>query len=323
MNAEDWHSRLLYSSLKHFTPYPTLEACVASGGTTAREVVIFSRHVASRGAGSHSDSTTDPSEMKRILLIVALLFSIQGVGQAAPPKSRAEIAKMSVKELMQAAEEGDANAQTQLGIVATQAGYPDQAVTWYRMAADQGVADAQFLLGALYMGGQGVAEDPVESAKWWREAADQGHANAQALLGSSYAQGRGVPEDMVQAARWYRKAAEQGVAIAQAKLGNMYLNGSGVVQDYTESAKWYRKSAIQGVGEAQMMVGMMYGAGMGVATDPVLAYAWLNLAAAQGEDGAEKERDTQRKELSPAQIAEAQQLSRNWKKGQTLQRQKP
>ena len=50
-----------------------------------------------------------------------------------------------------------------------------------------------------------------EAVKWWRKAADDGHAKAQFRLGESYATGKGVEQkDVNEAAKWYRKAAEQG-----------------------------------------------------------------------------------------------------------------
>ena len=45
----------------------------------------------------------------------------------------------------------------------------------------------------------------------------------------------------------------------------------------------------------------------------VLAYMWVNLAAAQGEDKYKDVRDALEKVMTPAQIAEAQRLSREWK----------
>jgi TPR repeat protein len=49
---------------------------------------------------------------------------------------------------------------------------------WYRLAADQGNADAQFYLGLLYDNGKGVPQDYAEAVKWLRKAADQGLADA-------------------------------------------------------------------------------------------------------------------------------------------------
>jgi TPR repeat protein len=49
-------------------------------------------------------------------------------------------------------------------------------------------------------------------------AADQGNASAQHLLGLMYAQGKGVSQNYWEAAKWYRKAVEQGYTEAQNSL---------------------------------------------------------------------------------------------------------
>ena len=67
---------------------------------------------------------------------------------------------------------------------------------------------------------------------WYRLAANQGHAEAQSKLGGMYGNGRGVIQDYQEASKWYRLAADQGHAEAQFKLGYMYLIGRGVTQDY-------------------------------------------------------------------------------------------
>ena len=63
---------------------------------------------------------------------------------------------------------------------------------WYRKAADQGIAEAQFNLGVMYRDGQGVTQDYAEAVKWFRKAADQGNADAQFNLGVMYRNGEGV-----------------------------------------------------------------------------------------------------------------------------------
>ena len=99
-------------------------------------------------------------------------------------------------------------------------------------AANNGDANAQFQLGFLYNSGQGVPQDAAQAAAWYLKAADQGDANAQFNLGVLYVQGQGVPQDYAQAAAWFRKAADQGVAAAQNNLGDMYRFGVSVQQDY-------------------------------------------------------------------------------------------
>jgi TPR repeat protein len=52
--------------------------------------------------------------------------------------------------------------------------------------AEEGDASAQYALGFMYAGGQGVTQDDAEAAKWFRRAAEQGHPDAQFLLGRMY-----------------------------------------------------------------------------------------------------------------------------------------
>ena len=51
--------------------------------------------------------------------------------------------------------------------------------------------------------------------------------------------------------------------------------------------------------------------------DLVISYMWRNLAAAQGDDKSKAARDALEKDMTPAQIAEAQKLSREWKPKQS------
>lgn len=66
-----------------------------------------------------------------------------------------------------------------------------ESLKWYRLAADQGDAQAQQVLPSLYK----------ESLPWLRSEADRGLALAQSGLGVIYAQGLGVPEDIKEAVR--------------------------------------------------------------------------------------------------------------------------
>jgi TPR repeat protein len=117
----------------------------------------------------------------------------------------------------------------------------------------------------------------------------------------------------VAAISWYRKAAVQGDAEGQFRLGLGYDIGKGVQQDYTTAMSWFRKAAAQGHTEAQGRLGRMYGLGDGVPQDYVNAHMWFNLAAVGGDKEAAKTRDMLAAHMTPAQIAEAQKLARDWK----------
>ncbi len=152
----------------------------------------------------------------------------------------------------------------------------------------------------------------------FKPLAEQGDSLAQDSLGFMYSKGQGVPQDYAEAVKWYRKAAEQGEAPAQHGLGDMYSKGQGVPQDYAEAVKWYRKAAEQGAARAQNDLGFMYHKGRGVTQDYVQAHNWYNLAASRlppgkDRDLAVKNRDIVAEKMTPAQIAEAQRLAREWK----------
>ncbi len=157
-----------------------------------------------------------------------------------------------------------------------------EAVRWYRLAGEQGHAEAQATLGSMYRNGEGVAQDYAEAVRWYRLAGEQGHADAQATLGSMYENGEGVAQDDSEAVRWYRLAGEQSHADAQASLGSMYGNGEGVAQDYAEAVRWYRLAGEQGHADAQASLGSMYENGEGVAQDDAEAVRWYVLADEQG-----------------------------------------
>ena len=122
-----------------------------------------------------------------------------------------------------------------------------EAVKWYRKAAEQGLAVAQYNLGMCYALGRGVDKDEVEGGKWIRKAVDQGDADGQTILGRMYRDGfEGVKKDEAEAATWFRKAAEQGHAVAQYELGKVYDKGIHGEKNMTEAVIWYLKAAEQG-----------------------------------------------------------------------------
>ena len=148
----------------------------------------------------------------------------------------------------------DARKYFERGLHHARAGEIEEAVEWFRRAAEQGAADAQAELGFRYFNGDGMPEDYREAVRWFRRAADQGHTDAQTELGFMYANGHGVPRDYREAGRWYRVAADQGNAIAQYNLGSSYLRGEGVEQDGAEAQRWFSHAAEQGHTEAQFML---------------------------------------------------------------------
>ncbi|MNI90771.1 Localization factor PodJL [compost metagenome] len=73
----------------------------------------------------------------------------------------------------------------------------------------------------MYANGRGIAKDEQQAVIWYRKAAEQGFADAQFLLGLYYELGKGVTKNDQQAVYWYRQAAKQGKEEARRKLTEM------------------------------------------------------------------------------------------------------
>ena len=188
-------------------------------------------------------------------------------------------AKKEFEDLKSKAEQGDAKAQLNIGMMyANSYGVAQdktEAVKWFRKSADQGFAEAQYHLGKCYHEGFGVVADKAEAVRCFTKAANRGFAEAQYHLGNYCMEASRLPmlykttliADLVSAAyekynddmkkkraeavTWYHKAAEQGHVAAQYKLGSCYENGYGVKKDKDRAKEWYRRAAEQGHKEAK------------------------------------------------------------------------
>ena len=114
-------------------------------------------------------------------------------------------------------------------------------------------------------------------------------------------------KDYATALREWQALAEQGEADAQDFLGTLYFKGWGVAQDYTKARQWWKKAA------AQSDLALLYANGLGGSQDLVQAYMWYSLEAGNGYEIATGYRNDLAKQMTPAQTAEAQQLTREWK----------
>ena len=140
--------------------------------------------------------------------------------------------------LVQAAQAG-----LEEGIAAYRRGDYQAALHELQPLAEQGVPEAELVLGIMHADGLGVAQNPSEAVKWLRRAAEQGSVDAQRNLGSMYFLGEQAPRDHAEAVKWYRRAAEQGDPQAQFNLGSMYSVGDGVPRDYVLAYMWCTLSA--------------------------------------------------------------------------------
>ena len=128
----------------------------------------------------------------------------------------------------------------------------------------------------------------------WLALAEQGDANGQFCLGVIYLIGYGLSTG---------DTATVGEAVSQEPLA--------------QGAAWLLKAAEQGNVDGQYNLGLMYDIGQGVPQDYVQAHKWVNLSVSRSQGTAHEEavqnRDWLEIKMTPAQVAEAQKLAREWK----------
>jgi TPR repeat protein len=76
-------------------------------------------------------------------------------------------------------------------------------------AANEGDVNAQVDLGYAYATGSGVQQDCNQAAYWWKKASAKGHADAQYNMGCLHEKGLGVPFDRFKAAKEYSMKVER------------------------------------------------------------------------------------------------------------------
>ncbi len=101
-------------------------------------------------------------------------------------------------------------------------------------------------IGHLFRRGLGVDQDFEQALSWYKRAADMGFDRAQANVATMYLKGEGVKQDYEEASEWFSKAARNGHTIAQYNLGLMYEHGKGVKKSASKALGWYNLAAKAG-----------------------------------------------------------------------------
>ena len=160
----------------------------------------------------------------------------------------------------------------------------DEALRWFRFAADCGDTGAMNMIGHYHKEGWGgLAKDPTEAAAWYRRAADAGHASGAYNLADAFYYGKGVTKDSAEALRWYLVAAERGDVFVLTVIGKYYEEGrGGLAKDPAEAAAWYRRAADAGRAMGAFRLARLFETGRGVTTDATEALRWYRFAAERG-----------------------------------------
>ncbi len=194
----------------------------------------------------------------------------------------------------------------------------DGAVAELQPLARSGNAEANNMLGVLYLEGNGVSQNTAQAKAYFEAGARTGHlaslknlniildaeykeelktvmpaaesgaADAQNRLGRMYEFGYGMAASPADAFNWYQQAANQAHADGIMNLARAYNFGIGVPQDLARAEAGYLAGAQTGHVDSMFFLGTMHFAQISSAgTDADRqAYAWLKLAADNGHAAA-------------------------------------
>ncbi len=148
--------------------------------------------------------------------------------------------------------------------------------------------NANVRLGIMYMQGLGMDKDLSTSHGYFRAAADNGYAMAQYYMGIIYESGLGVGKNYEQALSWFDLAAAQNYAPAINQIGYMYYVGEGVETNYEQAVYYQKLAAALGYVKAQVNLGYLYENGYGVEQNLDMALSYYRMAETSGYEGAEE-----------------------------------
>jgi len=147
-----------------------------------------------------------------------------------------------------------------------------EAIDYYRKAADKGNYSAMANLAWYYRNGKGIAQNESKAMELYKKAADKGNINGMGYIGRSYYKDQNYQEAM----EWFKKSEEKGSASACYNIGTYYLV---VSKDYNEALQWLKKAAQKGHSGSMNNIATMYYSGQGVSQNYQEAMKWFSKAA--------------------------------------------
>lgn len=180
-------------------------------------------------------------------------------------------------------------------------------------AAAAGDPAALFEIGARYTEGRGVGTDLSEAANWYKLAADRGLAPAQYRLANLFEKGTGVSRDLDKAVAYYAQGAEAGNASAMHNLAVLYASGAQGEPNYAAAVEWFTKAAELGVADSQFNLAILYARGNGAQQNLEESYKWFSIAAKGGDKDAADKRDEVAKAMRKEQLDSARAKVEAWK----------
>jgi uncharacterized protein len=175
------------------------------------------------------------------------------------------------------------------------------------------LSGALLKIAKMFEAGDELPKNADEALKWYRKAADIGDTEAsvriaEILLGH----GRNPnSDDYAEVRRRCQKAAERYSPAAYC-LALIYRRGLGVPQDQRETIKWLNRAAEMEYARATLDLSEAFAKGEGVKPDNVMAYMWVSIASDSKVPGSEQAEELLHHELSNSQMEKAKRKAADW-----------
>ncbi|KAL6882708.1 hypothetical protein ACP4OV_011398 [Aristida adscensionis] len=232
---------------------------------------------------------------------------VKGGGGGGGGGTRVEERQRALGLFRRAARLGSAAAMVDAGLMCWEEGRREEAVQYYRSAAELGHPVGMCNLGVSYL----EANPPMaeEAIRWFYPSATAGNARAQYNLGLCLQNGKGVKRNQKEAAKWYLRAAEGGNIRAMYNISLCYNFGEGLTQDPVRAKRWLQLAADCGHKKALYECGIKLCA----TGDKVKCLMYLELATRRGETAAAHMRDAILESLPPVNALRALSDADKWK----------
>jgi uncharacterized protein len=230
--------------------------------------------------------------LRPLLIIFLSLIAVPAMAQ--------DVVK-TIEQLQSMAQSGDAKAAYQLGqryqnpISASEKADIQQAIAWYKVAAQQQHAKAILALAELYATGQ-TGEDEQAAKDYYEFAlrtlnaqAAAGDGAAAMALGAMHYKGNGVKKDSQKGLEWFRRAVELGDPQAKYSIGRMALWGTTTGYTAADGLRLLQEAADAGVADSWMFIGLAHSGAYGGPVDQAKAFEAFERGAILGVPEAQRQ----------------------------------
>ncbi|WP_026715273.1 tetratricopeptide repeat protein, partial [Flavobacterium daejeonense] len=158
-----------------------------------------------------------------------------------------------------------------------------------KAAEEEANPKAMNMLAILYSDGVGTEVNQEQALNWFKKAAESGYVKAWYNVGIMYKDGIGTPQDFEKAFEYYSKGTELKAISSMGGKGYLLFKGLGCQQNYEEAFELFKVASQYGNLNSMYMLGICYRNGYGTTKDVATAREWMTKAANYGYKPAQNE----------------------------------